>query len=180
MRTPTAAVVALALPALLAAQVPAPPASPGAAAPAAVGGAAAPAGNAGTDNIQAILDQETAPAPGSYTYNPQGRRDPFVSLQKPVASDEGPRVRRPGLEGMLIQEIALKGIVRTPRGHIAMLQGTDGKSYFAQSGQKLADGLITGIDATTVTFRQDVTDPLSVVKVRELKKSLYQTEEARS
>ena len=188
MRTPTAAVVALALPALLAAQVPAPAASPGAPAPAAVGGAAAPAGNAGTDNIQAILDQETTPAPGSYTYNPQGRRDPFVSLQKPVASDEGPRVRRPGLEGMLIQEIALKGIVRTTgsgtgiagrAGHIAMFLGADGKSYFVTTGQRLYDGVITAVDATSVTFRQEVTDPLSPVKTREVRKSLYASEEAR-
>jgi Tfp pilus assembly protein PilP len=176
MRTPTAAVVvALALPALVAAQAPAPAVpSP------ATAGAAAPVAPVGSDNIQAILEQETQVAPGAYTYNPQGRRDPFVSLQRPVSAEEGPRGKRPGLEGMLIQEVALKGIVRTPRGLIAMLQGTDGKSYFAQNGQKLADGVITGIDATTVTFRQDVTDPLSVVKVRELKKSLYQTEEARS
>ena len=170
MRTLAAFVIASCLPALSLAQAPpaAPPASPEAP------GAAADA------RIQSILDQELTPAPGSFTYNPQGRRDPFVSLQRPVTAEEGVRGKRPGLEGMLIQEIALKGIVRTPRGFIAMLQGTDGKSYFAQHGQKLADGVVTSIEAAVVTFRQDVTDPLSVVKVRELKKSLYQIEEATS
>jgi hypothetical protein len=35
------------------------------------------------------------------------------------------------------------------------------------------------VDATSVSFRQEVTDPLSPVKTRDLKKSLYATEEAR-
>ena len=80
---------------------------------------------------------------------------------------------------MLVQEVALRGIVKTQKGFTAMLQGTDGKSYFAQNGQKMADGVITSIDASTVVFRQEVNDPLSVVKSREVKKSLYQSEEAR-
>jgi hypothetical protein len=60
-----------------------------------------------------------------------------------------------------------------------MFQGTDGKSYFVNVGQRMYDGQITAIDAATVTFRQEVTDPLSPVRVREIKKSLYPTEEAR-
>jgi type IV pilus assembly protein PilP len=114
-----------------------------------------------------------------YHYNPMGRRDPFVSLLKPVSPDQGPKTRRPGMEGFLIQEVALKGIVKTPRGYTAMLLGTDGKSYFVGAGQRLFDGVVTAIDATTVTFRQEVTDPLSTVKSREMKKTLYPSEEAR-
>ena len=174
MRIPSltlALVVALA--GTAAAQAPPPTTAP--AAPPA--GAPAPASSA-PDSIKAILDQELQPAPGAYTYNPQGRRDPFVSLQKPVEA-EGAHARAQGLPGMLIQEIALKGIVRTPKGFTAMMQGTDGKSYFVTTGQRLADGVVTAIDAATVTFRQDVNDPLSTVKTREVKKSLYQSEEAR-
>ena len=29
---------------------------------------------------KSILEAELEPPPGGYTYNPQGRRDPFVSL----------------------------------------------------------------------------------------------------
>jgi len=159
------------------AQAPPPPASPPAAADQAPAGAPG-APDAGKDPIKAILDQETAVTPGGYTYNPQGRRDPFVSLQKPVEAETS-RVRRPGLEGMLLNEVALRGIVRTEKGYTAMLQGTDGKSYFATAGQKMADGVITSLDASTITFRQEISDPLSVVKSREVKKSLYQSEEAR-
>lgn len=149
-----------------AAQQPPPPA---ATPPAAAEAAASP---------ESILDQ-LEPPPGGFSYNPQGRRDPFVSLQKPVSASEKSGPRRAGMEGFLIQEVALKGIVRTPKGFTAMILGTDGKSYFVSSGQRLFDGVITEISATTVTFRQEVTDPLSQVKTREVKKSLYASEEAR-
>ena len=129
------------------------------------------------DSLKSMIDQEAAPE--GYTYSTMGRRDPFVSLLKPVSPDSGPKTRRPGMEGFLIQEVALKGIVRTPKGYTAMLLGTDGKSYFVNVGQRMFDGLVTAIDATSVTFRQEVTDPLSTVKSREMKKTLYPSEEAR-
>jgi hypothetical protein len=60
-----------------------------------------------------------------------------------------------------------------------MLLGTDGKSYFVNVGQRMFDGVVTAIDATSVTFRQEVTDPLSTVKSRDVRKTLYPSEEAR-
>jgi hypothetical protein len=152
--------------------------------------AAQPAAEQGEqpDTIKQIIDQELEPAVGGYTYNPQGRRDPFVSLLKPVGPAGASSPRPPGMAGFLIQEVALKGIVKTPGqgmgpaerpGYIAMFLGTDGKSYFVNTGQRLFDGEIVAIDAANVTFRQEVTDPLSPVRTREIKKSLYQSEEAR-
>jgi Tfp pilus assembly protein PilP len=131
------------------------------------------------DTVKSIIEGELEPAPGGYTYNPQGRRDPFVSLLRPVSADQGPRTRKPGMEGFLIQEVALKGIVNNGGKYVAMMLGTDGKSYFVNVGQRLFDGVITGIDATSVTFRQEVTDPLSPVRTRDVRKSLYTSEEAR-
>ena len=47
------------------------------------------------------IDQEIAPAAGSATsYSPQGRRDPFVSLLKPVSADPGPETRPAGHGGV--------------------------------------------------------------------------------
>jgi Tfp pilus assembly protein PilP len=147
--------------------------------PAAPATVPSPEASPATDTIKSIIDQELQPDPTGYTYSPQGRRDPFVSLLKPVSADQGARTRRPGMEGFLIQEVALKGIVRTPKGFTAMLLGTDGKSYFVNVGQRLFDGVIVAIDATTVTLRQEVSDPLSTVKSRDVRKTLYPTEEAR-
>ena len=168
------AALALGMASMAFAQAPAAPA-PGTESP-----AAAPAA------VKSPLDVETDA--GGYSYNPGGRRDPFVSLQKPVAADRGPKSRKPGMEGFLIQEIALKGIVRTAGGgtgvaarpgYIAVFLGTDGKSYFVTNGQRLFDGVITAVEAGSVSFLQEVTDPLSPVKSREVKKSLNASEEAR-
>lgn len=142
-------------------------------------GAAGPSASATQDALKELLEQELAVQPGQYTYQPGGRRDPFISLLVNVGPSEAPKTRPPGMQGFLIQELALKGIVRDQTGYIAMLLGTDGKSYFAKMGQRFYDGVIVAMDAATVTFRQEVTDPLSPVKTRDVKKSLYSSEEAR-
>ena len=77
--------------------------------------AQAPAGSPPAEAPKSAFDQELEPAPGGYSYNPQGRRDPFVSLMRPVGP-QGGKVRPQGLPGFLIQEVALKGVVRTQGG----------------------------------------------------------------
>jgi Tfp pilus assembly protein PilP len=130
----------------------------------------------------AVEQEETTEIPllepaDGYSYSSQGRRDPFVSLNRRIEGGElGERPE--GVEGFLIQELALRGIVHTEEGYISMLEGPDAKSYFARVGQRVYDGVIIAMDGSTVTFRQDVTDPLSPVKTRELKKDLYPSEEA--
>jgi Tfp pilus assembly protein PilP len=180
MKLALSVAMALALAAAASAQ------APGPAAPTPTPPPAEAAAPGAADATRPPLDVEFET--GGYSYNSQGRRDPFVSLQRPVAADRGPKTRKPGMEGFLIQEVALKGIVRTAgggmgvaqkTGFIAMFLGADGKSYFVTTGQRLYDGQVTAVDATSVTFRQEVTDPLSPVKTREVRKSLYASEEAR-
>lgn len=181
-RTAIKPLLLMALALALAAAAPAQEAVPGAGS---VPPAEQPAA-AATDVNRPPLDVELEA--GGYAYNSQGRRDPFVSLQSPVTADRGPKTRKPGMEGFLIQEVALKGIVKTAGGgtgiaqkpgYIAIFLGADGKSYFVTTGQRLYDGAIVAVDPTSVTFRQEVTDPLSPVKTREVRKSLYASEEAR-
>jgi hypothetical protein len=154
--------------------------APKAPAPAPTASPSPSATDAAKDALKDILEKELAVQPGQYTYQPAGRRDPFISLLANVGPSEGVvKTRPPGMAGFLIQEVALKGIVKDQSGFIAMLAATDGKSYFAKVGQKFYDGEIIAMDVATVTFRQEVTDPLSPVKSRDLKKSLYSSEEAR-
>jgi len=117
--------------------------------------------------------------PGQYTYQPEGRRDPFVSLLANVAPAGAERPRPPGLAGFLVSEVTLKGIVKSQGEFIAMMAATDGQSYFARVGQEMFDGALIAMDEATATFRQDVQDPLSPVRTREVVKSLYPSEEAR-
>ena len=113
-----------------------------------------------------------------FRYEAQGRRDPFVSLALGV-DVLSPDVRPPGLAGMLIQEVSLRGIVKTVDGYIAMIQGTDNKSYFARSGERLYDGNIQSIDDARVVFRQEINDPLRIEKFQTVEKTLHPVEEGK-
>ena len=113
-----------------------------------------------------------------FRYDSHGRRDPFVSLALGV-NVLPPDVRPPGLAGMLIQEVSLRGIVKTVDGYIAMIQGTDNKSYFARQGERLYDGNIQSIDDARVVFRQEINDPLRIEKFQQVEKTLHPVEEGK-
>lgn len=120
-----------------------------------------------------------APAPATYSYDPQGRRDPFVSL---LLRGNDPRLmanRPAGPPGLLISEVTVKGIVRDRSGFIAMIQGADTKTYMVRVGEKLMDGTVKSISAEVVVFSQDVNDPLSTIKQKEVRKSVRPLEDGR-
>ena len=119
-----------------------------------------------------------APAQPAYVYQIEGRRDPFVSLLGRGLDPKG-GVRLAGMPGMLIAEVSLKGILKDRTGYFALLQGPDNKTYQVRSGDKLLDGSVKSINGDAVIFAQDVNDPLSVVKQREIVKKLRSTEEGR-
>jgi len=59
------------------------------------------------------------------------------------------------------------------------MQGSDNKTYIVRAGDKLLDGTIRTINPDSVVIAQQVTDPLSLVKQREVRKVLRQTEEGK-
>jgi Tfp pilus assembly protein PilP len=118
------------------------------------------------------------PAPG-FTYDPTGRRDPFVSLVGRGSSQEPAGVRPTGIAGMLINEVNLKGIMKERSGFVALIQGPDKKTYAVRPGQRMFDGSVKSITQDAVVFSQDVNDPLSLVKQKEIRKTLRSGEESR-
>jgi hypothetical protein len=115
------------------------------------------------------------PSVGAYSYRAEGRRDPFVSLVG-RGSDTRPAGSRPaGVAGLLINEISIKGIVRDGSGFIAMVQGADNRAYVVRAGDRLMDGAVKAIVQDAVVFSQDVNDPLSLVKQKEIRKNLRST-----
>jgi type IV pilus assembly protein PilP len=110
------------------------------------------------------------PDPG-YSYNPDGRRDPFVSLVGRGETGSGPGMPRPsGVAGLLIGEVNVKGVLRDREGFLALLQAPDNKTYTVRVGDKLFDGTVKSINQEKVVFSQNVNDPLSLVKQREVPK----------
>jgi hypothetical protein len=129
----------------------------------------------------------SSPTPGqavpsaapAYSYTADGRRDPFVSLAG-RGSDGKPSGARPsGVAGLLINEIGIKGIVRDHSGFIAMVQGTDNRTYVIRAGDRLMDGTVKAIVQDAVVFSQDVNDPLSLVKQKEIRKNMRSPEGGR-
>ena len=119
------------------------------------------------------------PPPPAFTYDPAGRRDPFISLVGRGSSPDPGGVRPPGVPGMLINEISLKGIMKERSGFVALVQGPDKKTYAVRQGQRLLDGTVKSITQDAVVFSQDVNDPLSTVKQKEIRKTLRSGEENR-
>ena len=120
--------------------------------------------------------------PQGYTYDPQGRRDPFISLLRrgnALSRPTGVSVRPPGLAGLETSEVTLKGTVASQGSYVGILQGSDSKTYIVKAGDKLLDGTIRTINPDSLVITQQVTDPLSLEKQREVRKVLRQTEEAK-
>ena len=157
--------VAVSIPYVYAGQVPA--AAP---APAAPGAQATP-----NQSAAAPLPLET---PG-FTYNPEGRRDPFISLLRRGSELQKGAGRVAGLGGLGVGEVTLKGTVASREGFVAILQGSDDKTYIVRPGERLLDGTIRSITANAVVMLQQVNDPLSLEKEREVRKVLRQTEEVK-
>lgn len=115
----------------------------------------------------------------AYSYSPAGRRDPFVSLVGRGSDPKDLGSRPPGVAGLLINEVGIKGIVRDRSGFIAMVQGADNRTYVVRAGDRLMDGTVKAILQDVVVFSQDVNDPLSLVKQKEIRKNMRSPEGGR-
>jgi type IV pilus assembly protein PilP len=116
-----------------------------------------------------------AAKPG-YAYDPAGRRDPFVSLLGRGEDTQQQAARPSGVSGLMIGEVTVKGVLRDKSGFLAMLRAPDNKTYIVRVGDRLLDGSVKSINQDKVIFSQDVNDPLSLVKQREVPKPVRQAE----
>ena len=117
----------------------------------------------------------------SYTYNPEGRRDPFVSLLRSGSDQRGSRTGGgvDGLSGLSVDEISVRGVVAGRSGYVAMVMGPDNKTYIVRANDKLLDGTVKAVTAQGLVILQEVNDPLSLVKQKEVRKMLRALEEGK-
>jgi Tfp pilus assembly protein PilP len=120
----------------------------------------------------------TQPAPEAYTYNPEGRRDPFVSLLVGGA-DAAPGKRTEGLSGLSTAELMVRGVLLSRGAYIALVSGPEGKTYTAHVNDRLIDGTIRSISPQGLVIMQEVNDPLSLIKQREVRKGLRASEDGK-
>ena len=114
-----------------------------------------------------------------YVYQPGGRRDPFLNLLGTGVTPPATPVRRgDGTAGLLINEIAVRGVMQSGGAIIAMVQGPDGKHHIIRAGDKLVDGSVKAVTLQGLVLIQNVSDPLSKEKRREVRKPLNSAEES--
>jgi len=144
----------------------------------------APAAAAGKDATKEATKDATKDAKGApaetYTYDPAGRRDPFLNLVG-VSNDARANAKKGegGPSGMTVSEISVRGVLQSRGKLVAMVMGPDNKTYIVHEGDRFLDGAIKLITPQGLVIEQEVNDPLSVVKQREIRKLLRGLEDAK-
>ena len=128
------------------------------------------------DANAASVDTSPAPQSQGFTYRPDGRRDPFVSMMRRGTESASSAARSPGLTGLAADDISLRGVMVSRNQYVGIVQGSDNKTYIVRPGQRLLDGTIRAIDKDSMVIVQQVTDPLAIEKQRELRKAIRQDE----
>lgn len=113
----------------------------------------------------------------SAAYDAAGRRDPFVSLVTPraatrAAASAAPVRRGPGLAGVAIADVVVKGVIRSGTTMIALLAAPDGRTFMAHRQDRLADGVVSRIEADGVVFSERSADVAGVARARDVRKPL--------
>ncbi len=93
--------------------------------------------------MPAIAPKEPPPGPPlpAVTYEPQGRRDPFIAVS--IAREGG---------GITVGTVRLVGVVQGRQGLLALVEAPDGIGYILKVGDIFGDGRVTGITANSVSF----------------------------
>jgi len=121
-----------------------------------------------------------APPAEVFAYDPAGRRDPFLNLiSASIGGRNQAKKGEGGPAGMAVAEISVRGVLQSRGTLIAMVMGPDNKTYIVHQGDKLLDGTIKSITPQGLVIEQEVNDPLSVVKQREIRKLLRGLEDAK-
>jgi len=84
-----------------------------------------------------------------------------------------------GLGGLATGEVVLRGILQSRGSYVALVSGPDGKTYTAHVNDRLLDGLIRSVTPQGFVIMQEVNDPLSLVKQREVRKGLRAAEDGK-
>ncbi len=127
---------------------------------------------------QPVIQRVTTVAPPrleTYVYQAEGRRDPFTSLLN-GGTDVKASLKHDGIQTFMLGEVSVRGILQSRSTLVAMVQGPDNKTYLIHQGDKLADAVVKSVTTQGLVVMQDVSDPLSTKKQREVRKLLRSLE----
>jgi hypothetical protein len=99
------------------------------------------------------------------------KRDPFLSPV--VARISGPTNCTGGKKCLAIDQIALKGVVRSDNGMIAVVTNAANKAYFLRENDPVFNGYVLKITGDSVTFKETVQDNLGHRSTRDVVKKIF-------
>jgi Tfp pilus assembly protein PilP len=99
------------------------------------------------------------------------KRDPFVSI---IRSDKtgGANPCLSGKKCLVIGEIVLRGIVKSPNAIIAVVENGQKKTYFLHENDPVFNGEVVKITSDSIVFRELKTDRVGKVTSKEIIKQL--------
>ena len=83
------------------------------------------------------------------------------------------------MAGLTVDELMVRGVLLNKGSYIALVSGPDKKTFKAQVNDRLADGTIRSISPQGLVIMQEVNDPLSLIKQREVRKGLRALEDGK-
>ncbi len=115
---------------------------------------------------------ETAPAESAKptkTITAEGRRDPFLS---PIVSrSTGPNCST-GKRCLAIDQIMVRGVVKSESGMIAVVVNSLNKAYFLKENDPVYNGFVLKITGDSVVFKETFQDRLGKEATREVVKKI--------
>jgi Tfp pilus assembly protein PilP len=122
------------------------------------------------DNVSVEKAPEPAKNDKTKTYSANGRRDPFIS---PVVSQSAVGSGcSTGKRCLAVDQIALKGVVKSETGMIAVVVNALDKAYFLRENDPVFDGYVLKITTDSIVFKETVQDKLGKPFTKEVTKKL--------
>jgi Tfp pilus assembly protein PilP len=120
-----------------------------------------------------VAVQDTKPEtkkPESKKISAAGRRDPFISPV--VALGSIGSGCSSGKRCLAIDQIALKGVVRSDNGMIAVVVNAMDKAYFLRENDPVFNGYVVKITGDSIVFKETFKDKLGKPLTRDVTKSI--------
>ena len=113
-----------------------------------------------------VKDMLTVPT--GFTYNPEGRRDPFRDLLAGRGRGEKPT----GGPEILIDDLILFGIVKNQNVYTAMIGLPQGFPMFVKVGDKFTDGYVLSISDSQIVLRKTHERGIPLLRPRDVIKEI--------
>lgn len=121
------------------------------------------------DKAEPSADAQSSSDSEDKKYSMNGKRDPFIS---PVVSRQSGSGCSTGKKCLDIEAIAVRGVVRSDAGMIAVVTNGLNKAYFLRENDPVFNGYVVKITGDSVVFKETFQDKLGKPFTKDVVKKL--------